>query len=70
MKIRGGGHSRKWSRVWRIFFDIETHDHKEIKTGGVSERGLDAEIRAAARSARAAADLRFSFSKILRNSCV
>ena len=48
-----------WSRVWRIFFDIDIHSQHEIKTRRVSERGLGAEIRAAARSARAAADLQF-----------
>ena len=70
LKIRGGGPSRTWSRNWRIFFGIDTHDHKEIKTRRVSERGLGAEGRAAARSARPAADPRFSFLNILKNSCV
>ena len=59
MKIRGLGPSRTWSRDWRIFFDIDIHSQHEIKTRGVSERGLGAEGRAAARSARAAADLQF-----------
>ena len=59
MKIRGLGPSRTWSRVWRIFFDIDTHDPHEIKTRIGFKTGLDAEGRAAARSARAAADPRF-----------